>query len=174
MPAAIVPNRLPLLVIDEVALASELEPADTAAIYLSGAIEGEDVVLRRNIMVVVREQGAVLAAEDEVLLDQRVVAAFIGVVQHSAGMIEIPLAGSVQRLEDVLHPIDRGPVDTVAGDGRREESKRRAKRLGRSKATVRVFALTLSIGSRLSSHRVIPTTSTSRKLRQVGTMSPGA
>ncbi len=92
------------------------------------------------------------------------------IVEPSSRPIEIPLAGRVQGLEHVLHPVDRG-LSVLSPQGADET---RANRLGRSKVTVRVSPSTLSIGSRLSSHRVIPTTSTSRRLRQVGTMWPGA
>ena len=69
MPAAIVPHGLPFLIVDEVAPAGQLEPANAAALDLCVATEGEDVVLRRDIVVVVRKQGAVLAVVDEVVLD---------------------------------------------------------------------------------------------------------
>ena len=45
------------------------------------------------------------------------------IVQHSAGTIQIPLARSVQGLEDVLHPVDRGHGGAVAGGGGRDEGK---------------------------------------------------
>ncbi len=75
----IVPHRLPFLILDEVAATGQLEPACAASIYLGRAIESEDVVLRPDIMVVVRKEGAVLAAVYDVVLDQQVVAAFIQV-----------------------------------------------------------------------------------------------
>ena len=47
-------------------------------------IESKDVVLRRDAAVVVRKQRAVLAAVDEVLLDQKVMAALIRVDSPAA------------------------------------------------------------------------------------------
>src|SRR5262249_6053693 len=71
--AAVVPDGLPLVVVEQVTPAGQLEPADPAPLDLAAAIEGEDVALRRDPAVVMREQGPVLAAVDEVLPDQQVV-----------------------------------------------------------------------------------------------------
>ncbi len=56
MPAAVVPDGLAFVIVDEVAPTGQLEPSDTAALDLRLAVEGEDVVLCRDVMVVVREQ----------------------------------------------------------------------------------------------------------------------
>src|SRR2546427_13003328 len=56
------------------------------------------------------------------------------IVQHSVWTIEIPLAGSVQRLEDVLHPIDRGPLRGL-------DQRKQARSVECDRAMLRVHAL---------------------------------
>ena len=79
MVAAITANRLAFRVIDEIAAASELETADTPSLYLRAAIEGEDVVRGGDVMVAVGKHRAVLAAEDDIVLDQDLMAALVGI-----------------------------------------------------------------------------------------------
>ena len=77
--AAIVPDGHPVGVVEEIPPAGQLEPADAAPLELGAGIQGEDVVLRRDVAVVVREHGPVLAAVDEVLPDQQVVGTLVRV-----------------------------------------------------------------------------------------------